>query len=446
MRGFSGKVAHLTLSLSWKVWGPVPGSTWWANAKLRSRLAIVALAMGLCAQPPAYAADSHGGGGHGAAPAAPIDPLPVKPYTVPVEMVRTLQLLQDRIAQGSGPAHTGQRALLAHAEERMRALEPEAWADPVNIRAAVTFALGGGGPALLRHILASSKVPADSTPLVLGSLAFLEGREKEARTLLTKIDAASVPVGLGAQLALTQSALVVRDDPAQSIRLLDLARLLAPGTLVEEGALRREIFVLAQGNDLVKFEALAIQYLRRFRHSVYAGNFRRRFAAALTRLDFGAETGRFARLQAMLDEIEPEGRRDLYLLVARAALDQGKNATAIFAAERTVTLTEPGSVAAIRARLYRAAALVVVDGRFEESVETLRMTDRSVLAAADRDLLDAALATAREIRDVPGVPDAPPPAPEPSRLAARELPTTPAIARAQGAIGQIDDLMRKSGR
>ena len=98
----------------------------------------------------AQAADSHGsGGGHGAAPAAPIEPLPVKPYTLPVEMVRTLQLLQDRIAQGSGPAHTGQRALLAHAEERMRGLEPEAWADPVNVRAAVTFVLSGGGPALL---------------------------------------------------------------------------------------------------------------------------------------------------------------------------------------------------------------------------------------------------------------------------------------------------------
>ncbi len=419
-------------------------TTRWASAARWSSLAVLILGMTVTA---AQAADSHGsGGGHGAAPAAPIEPLPVKPYTLPVEMVRTLQLLQDRIAQGSGPAHTGQRALLAHAEERMRGLEPEAWADPVNVRAAVTFALSGGGPALLRHILASSKVPADVTPLVLGSLAFLEGREKEARTLLTKIDAASVPVGLGAQLALTQSALVVRDDPAQSIRLLDLARLLAPGTLVEEGALRREIFVLAQGNDLAKFEALAIQYLRRFRHSVYAGNFRQRFAAALTRLDFGTDADRFGRLQAMLDEIEPEGRRELYLLVARAALDQGKNATAVFAAERTVTLTEPGSVAAIRARLYRAAALVVVDGRFEESVETLRMTDRAVLVPADRDLLDAALATAREIRDMPDVPDAAPPAPEPSRLSARELPMTPAIARAQGAIGQIDDLMRKSGR
>jgi chemotaxis protein MotC len=394
--------------------------------------------------PAARAADSHGGGDHGggAAPAAPIEPLPVAPRPVPVELVRTLQLLQDRIAQGSAQAHQGQRAFLSLAESRMLGLAPEVWADPVSVHAAVTFALGGGGPALLRRLLAAGTVPEAERPVVFGSLAYLEGREKEARALLVKIDPLVVPVSLGAQLALAQSALVVRDDPTQSIRLLDLARLLAPGTLVEEGALRREIFVLAQANDLARFETLAVQYLRRFRHSVYAGNFRQRFAAALTRLDFAGDDARFMRLQAMLDEIEVEGRRELYLLVARAALDQGKTATAVFSAERGVTLAEPGSVEAVRARLYRAAALVVVDGRFEESVETLRMTDRTVLEPADRDLLDAALSTAREIRG--GLP-----APVPVQAAPtgpRVLPVAPSIARAQDAIGRIDEIMRRSER
>lgn len=410
----------------------------------------LALLLGLCLLGgPALASDAHGGGqeaaGHGAAPAVPIEPLPVAPYPAPVELVRTLQLLQDRIALGSGPALTAQRALLGHAEQRMTALAPEVWADQASLRAAVTFALGGGGPPLLRHIMSTGKVPEAETPLVLGALAFLEGREKEARTLLLKIDAQSVPAGLGAQLALAQSALVVRDDPAQSLRLLDTARLIAPGTLVEEGALRREIFVLAQGNDLARFESLAIQYLRRFRHSVYAGNFRQRFAAALTRLDFGSDAIRFARLEAMLAEIEPEGRRDLYLLVARTALDQGKTGTAVFAAERTITLAASGSEAAVRARLYRAAALVVNEGQFAESVETLRMTDRSVLAPADLDLLDSALSTAREIREA----SAAAPASElqaGAKAPARVVPTAAAIARAQGAIGQIDALMRRSER
>ena len=290
--------------------------------------------------------------------------------------------------------------------------------------------------------MASGKVGEAQTSLVLGALAYLEGREKEARSLLSKIDPNALPVGIGAQLALAQAALAARDDAAQSIQLLDLARLLAPGTLVEEGALRREIFVLAQTGDLKRFEALAIQYLRRFRHSVYAGNFRQRFAAALTRLDFASDGARFAKLQAMLDEIEPEGRRDLYLLVARAGLDQGKTSTAVFAAERTITLADSASPEAVRARLYRAAAQVAAEGQFEPSIETLRATDRKVLSEADRVLLDSALATASEIRAVPELraETAAMPAPK------RELPTAPAIARAQGMIGRIDALMNRSGR
>ena len=408
---------------------------------MTARVLVAGLWAAVVLAGPVQAADSHGGG-HGEAPAAPIEPLPVKPYTVPVELVRTLQLLQDQVALGSAQAHHGQRALLAHAEARMLALEPEAWAESVNLRAAVTFALSGGGPALLRHLVASGKVAESDTALVLGALAYLEGREKEARALLVKIDPLSVPVSLGAQLAMAQSALVVRDDPTQSIRLLDLARLLAPGTLVEEGALRREIFVLAQAGDLAKFEALAVQYLRRFRHSVYAGNFRQRFAGALTRLDFTGGEARFARLQAMLDEVEVEGRRELYLLVARAAVDQGKSATAVFAAERGVTLAEPGSQDALRAGLYRAAALIVVEGRFEECLDTLRAIDRARLEPGDRDLLDAALSTAREIRAA-----APPSASaDATPTGPRVLPVAPAIARAEGAIGRIDEIMRRSQR
>ena len=210
-------------------------------------------------------------------------------HGLPVELTRTLQLLQDRIARGSTQAHVAQRQLLGHIEQRLTALDPETWAEAENVRAAVTFALAGGGPAVLRALLTSGKATEAEQPLALGALAYLEGREREARAKLAGIDPRTMPAGLAGQLALTQSALMVREAPAKSLELLDLARLLAPGTLVEEGALRRQIFVVAQGGDARRFEALSIQYLRRFRHSVYAGNFRQRFAAALTRLDFTGE-------------------------------------------------------------------------------------------------------------------------------------------------------------
>ncbi|MFC7662042.1 hypothetical protein ACFQWF_03025 [Methylorubrum suomiense] len=144
-----------------------------------------------------------------------------------------------------------------------------------------------------------------------------------------------------------------------------------------------------------RFEALSIQYLRRFRRSVYAGNFRQRFAAALTRLNFDNDRTRVASLERMLEEIEPESRRDLYLLVARAALEQGRRETALFAAERAAGLAGSDIHAAAQARLYQGAALIVAEGRFEEGREALRGLDRAALAAGDLELLDAALSAAK---------------------------------------------------
>ncbi len=377
-------------------------------------------------------------------PAAPVEPLPVAKRGLPVELLRTLQLLQDRIARGGTQAHLAQRPLLGHIEGRLAALDPETWGESANVQAAVAFALAGGGPALLRRVSESGRVPEAEAPLVQGALAYLGGQEAEARRLLAKIDAQGVPPSLGGQLALVQATLAVRDDPVLAVRLLDLARLIAPGTLVEEGALRREVFVLAQLGDIARFEALSIQYLRRFRHSVYAGNFRQRFAAALTRLEFGNDRGRFARLDAMLKEIEPEGRRDLYLLVARAALDQGRTGAAIFAADQAEALAPGGSVEAAQARLYRAAAGIVAPERFEGALAALRGADRAALPGTDAALLDAALATARQIRgDLPPAPAAPP---EPPPDAKRALPPAPAIARAQEAIGRIDAMMQEARR
>src|SRR5690606_11519516 len=156
--------------------------------------------------------------------------------------------------------------------------------------------------------------------LLLGALAYVEGQEDEARRLLQPVSPRALAPGLGGQIALVKAALLVRDQPAAAMEMLALARLLMPGTLVEEAWLRREIFVGSQLGDLDRFEALAERYMRRFRHSVYAGDFQQRFAAALTRLDFTKDPARFGRLDGMLSSLDPASRRDLYLLVSRASV------------------------------------------------------------------------------------------------------------------------------
>ncbi len=133
--------------------------------------------------------------------------------------------------------------------------------------------------------------------------------------------------------------------------------MLAPGTLVEEGALRRAILIAAQANDLDTFERLTATYLGRFRHSVYAGNFRQRFAAALTRMSFIDNADEFHRLDSVLRPIEPEGRRDILLIIAQGAVVQGKTAAAIMAADRVLKAAPVGSLDSSGQTLYRGAAM-----------------------------------------------------------------------------------------
>ena len=58
-----------------------------------------------------------------------------------------------------------------------------------------------------------------------------------------------------------------------AVELLDWARLLSPGGLVEEAALRREIALLAGAKDVARVAMLTRQYVTRFAASLYAADF-----------------------------------------------------------------------------------------------------------------------------------------------------------------------------
>lgn len=96
----------------------------------------------------------------------------------PIQMLRTLQLMQDQIAVGSTEAHMGQRGLLTILDSRFMDLPPQTWEDGKNIRAAIAFVLSGGNPQILRKLLemGNPAIPIEDRPLVEGTLAYVEGR------------------------------------------------------------------------------------------------------------------------------------------------------------------------------------------------------------------------------------------------------------------------------
>jgi chemotaxis protein MotC len=351
----------------------------------------------------------------------------------PSELVRAFQSLQDQVVQGNNRAHAAQRELIARIAQRFDALSTEQWQEPKNARAAVVFVLSGGTARVLQKLMGSGAKSDLGEKLLKGSLAYGEGRQDDAAEFLGDIEARTLDPSMAGHVAYVKGELAAKKEPAKALIYLDDARLLSPGTIIEEAALRRQIALLAGTGASERYEALATRYLRRFPNSVYAGGFRQQFAVAIAVHTDASEPDRLARLETMLGGVLRDDRREVYLTIAKEAVAKGKIEMAKFAAVNATRLTEDASAERERARLYEGAALIVTEA-FERGVEILDALDRDKLAEADISLLDAALSIADQVRRMPNAPDAEPPA------AAGEAASR-ALAQARETISQVDGLL-----
>jgi chemotaxis protein MotC len=370
----------------------------------------------------------------------------------PYELVRTLESIQDRIAHGSEEAHRFQRQFIGEIAESLLKTPPEVWQDSRNTRAALIYVLSGGDPRVLAKVAQKPDLPGIPPQLPDGILAYAQGRNRDALALLGKIDPRSLDARLGGHLALAKAMLIAPDDAPRAVALLDDARLLSPGSLVEEAALRRQILLLANIEDYARFEQLSFNYLRRFGKSVYAQAFHRSFAIAAASSRYGRDSRFLRGLEARLDELDEAVRRDVYLAMVEEAVSRGKVELTRMAADKIGHLFTPGSSEAARIQLYKAAALVVVTPDYDYALAALRNIDRSRLAASDARLLDSALSLAIHLRTppVPAGPPGPLPPQQPASAAQGKADsmaqTSKVLERARLALAKADELIGKGNR
>jgi chemotaxis protein MotC len=236
--------------------------------------------------------------------------------------------------------------------------------------------------------------------------------------------------------------LVATDDPKRAIAYLDMARLLAPGTLVEEAALRREAVIAAGVEDLDKFKLLTSQYLRRYHKSFYAGDFIRRFAVVMMTGKYAESPALFQELAETLDTLDKEQRKLVYSAIAEAGIVRGRVQITLLAARKLADQAKDDPKRAVQARLYESAVLLVTD-EYDRAAAQLKSIDRAQLAPRDQPLLDAALTVASRLRAAPeaAASDAPPPVSAEQGKDA-ELSQLPAVVgRANKAIVRVDELL-----
>ena len=337
----------------------------------------------------------------------------------PYQMVRSLQLVQDRIAGGDHAALPMQRKLLEMIDTRLAKAEPTEFEDERNFDALLIYSMSGGNPETLRAVAKGLELEDRQKILVYGLLDYLDGNSKRALAWLRRVDTAKLPADVIAFLSLVKGSVVVGEDVEAGLRLFDEARLLSPGTLVEEAALRRSVAASLQTHDPDRFLRNSSQYVRRFLRSPYAAQFADGFVDGVVAL---LETIDLARVENIIAEMTAEQEKVIYLRLARRSAIEGYPELLVFAS-RHVSPEDASDDAATdqRAVLYSSIASVTSEN-VGEVLARLSAIDRSQLSGSDKRLLDAARAIANEVVSRPRVEPA---MPAPDMQAGEEIAAAP---------------------
>jgi chemotaxis protein MotC len=312
----------------------------------------------------------------------------------PYQLVRSLQLIQDRIAGGDHAALPMQAKLLEMIDTRMRDANAEDFKEPKNFRALLVYGMSGGNPVTVAAAASRAITDPQSLAIAKGVVAYLNGRPAEAIDMLKPIDPMSVPADIGAFLALVKGSLLATDDPAQALALLDEARLLSPGTLVEEAALRRSVGIAATQGDAARFALASTQYVASYLYSPYASQFADAFVSGVITLHMAISQDKIADITSMMD---PEREKVIYLRIARRAAIDGMTELSAFASEKAeLGRNGNGNQDDPRTQLYSSLS-TMTSASVDEVRAKLGKIDRGKLSQSDRDLLDAAQAVAGEV-------------------------------------------------
>lgn len=362
----------------------------------------------------------------------------------PYQLVRELEEFQDQAALKTNGARAEQLAKINDVSAKLAKFDPSVWAEPRNSRAVVIYVLSGGDPSILRKLEKSQAKAVIDENLIKGALAYGERRDSEAADLLGVVDVEALDRSIGGHVALVRALLAVKSDPAKAVALLDKARILSPGTIVEESALRRQAILSAKMGDLDTFESLSSQYFRRFSSSIFSRSFERQFAREISLHGYVANPKRVQNLENLLRALPDDQRRDTCLAIAEEGIASANVATVKFAARMAAIDARANPIDAVRMRLFEAAA-VILTADYEEGAQALWTIDRSKLDVREEGLLDAALSVSREIAKAPSLP--PQGGPSETDMGADPAGAgSPVVTNAEQAIARVDGLLSEASK
>jgi len=310
----------------------------------------------------------------------------------PYLLVRSMRMLQDQVASGKPEALPMLNRVLGHIAEQLQAAKPEVWSKPANVYAIFIYLLNGGNPEVVRTILTSANLGQVDPKLVAGSLAYADGDTLRIIENFQELPP-NVPIELVASIYLVTATQLAGIDAGTALKRLDYIRLNAPGTLLEEAALRRGLMIAARLGDKDKVRLMARNYLQRFALSPYSEDFFRQLVDAL--MVFKNKISN-EEIEEMASLAWPGARLPFYLRVARGSIVGGAMERARFASQQADGLATTLKADGTQAKLYLAVSNVGSD-KTGEAKFMLSKLPKDRLHGRDVQLLEAATTMANKI-------------------------------------------------
>ncbi len=313
----------------------------------------------------------------------------------PVQLVRSLESLQDDIASGQPGALQMQPRVLADIGQKMLSEDPSIWENPQNLFAALTYLFNGGNPNVVETILKNAPDGVIPKNYVVGALAYAHHRKDSFLKAFDELpeNDDEAPAALLLSITLSTVTDIEDADPEKASERLNWVRLVAPGSLFEEAAIRRQLKVATMIGDIKLFQLLTRNYVTRFSKSPYANEFWREFATSLPAMDNHLDD---QQLSDFVGYAPAAIQLVIYLKVSRTALIEARMPRAHFGAEKALDLAHNLNVDDSSARLYYAASSAGTTAA-EDAAEMLKMISVNSLPEKDRPLLMAAKAVAKGV-------------------------------------------------
>lgn len=315
----------------------------------------------------------------------------------PWRLVRSLQLSQDDIVAGKARAEDAYRLLVLKLERLMGAMNDPVWNHERNLDALAVFILLGGNTELGYKALQKTKLDSLQKQPLEAALAYAERDLSRARILLQEFDYGALPPSMSANFAMARSMVVASTDIGLASSYLNEARRLAPGTLVEEAALRRLIRIAGEKRSYDDFTLLSRSYIRRFRKSHYFKDFLTNLSFGIVRMPKDKEKELLAFLQEVLRDVDFPQRTIVSMYVARHSITSGKNTLSRWASMKSLEYLAKGSLAHARMQLYLAAIEVVNKDKTGAAKNTLEALTKYQFDSVDSQILSSAILLSKQI-------------------------------------------------